>query len=170
MKRITVALLAACLSLPVLAEWVGMKAPAFSLPDQTGKVRTLDEFKGRWVVLYFYPKDNTSGCTEEAIRFRDQFAEFKKLGIVVLGVSLDSVESHKQFAASLKLPFALLSDSQKQLSSKLEVLSGFGPVSYTRRETFLIDPSGEIVTRYKSVDTEKHAAQVLADVVRLSKL
>ncbi|RZU45302.1 peroxiredoxin Q/BCP [Fluviicoccus keumensis] len=169
MKRFAAALLAAIVALPALADWVGMKAPAFSLPDQSGKVRTLDEFKGRWVVLYFYPKDATPGCTEEAKRFRDQFASFSKQGIVVLGVSLDSVESHKRFADDLKLPFALLSDSQRQLSTKLDVLGGFGPVSYTRRETFLIDPKGEIVTRYKSVDTSQHASQVLADVARLGK-
>lgn len=170
MNRLTVALLAACLSFPAMAEWVGMKAPAFALPDQTGKVRTLDEFKGRWVVLYFYPKDATPGCTQEARQFRDRFAEFQRLGITVLGVSLDSVESHRQFAREQKLPFSLLSDSQKELSMKLDVLGGFGPVSYARRETFLIDPEGEIVTRYKAVDTDKHAGQVLADVARLKGL
>lgn len=152
----------------VIADWVGMKAPAFSLPDQSGKVRTLAEFKGKWVVLYFYPKDGTPGCTVEARRFRDQFADFRKAGIVVLGVSLDSVESHKRFADELKLPFALLSDSNRELSAKLEVLGGFGPMSYAKRETFLIDPDGEIVTRYKSVNTDQHAAQVLADVARLN--
>ncbi|HEX5360297.1 MAG TPA: peroxiredoxin [Fluviicoccus sp.] len=152
----------------VMADWVGMKAPAFALPDQSGKVRTLGEFKGKWVVLYFYPKDGTPGCTVEARRFRDQFADFRKAGIVVLGVSLDSVESHKRFADELKLPFALLSDSNRELSAKLEVLGGFGPMSFAKRETFLIDPDGEIVTRYKSVNTDQHAAQVLADVARLN--
>jgi peroxiredoxin Q/BCP len=161
-------LLSLVLSPVVMADWVGMKAPAFSLPDQSGKVRTLAEFKGKWVVLYFYPKDGTPGCTVEARRFRDQFADFRKAGIVVLGVSLDSVESHKRFADELKLPFALLSDSNRELSAKLEVLGGFGPMSYAKRETFLIDPDGEIVTRYKSVNTDQHAAQVLADVARLN--
>lgn len=161
-------LLSLVLSPVVMADWVGMKAPAFSLPDQSGKVRTLAEFKGKWVVLYFYPKDGTPGCTVEARRFRDQFADFRKAGIVVLGVSLDSVESHKRFADELKLPFALLSDSNRELSAKLEVLGGFGPMSYAKRETFLIDPDGEIVTQYKSVNTDQHAAQVLADVARLN--
>jgi len=170
MKQLYAAGLALLLSLPAVAsDWVGMKAPAFALPDQSGKVRTLDEFKGRWLVLYFYPRDNTSGCTEEAKRFRDRYSEFRNRGIAVLGVSLDSVESHKRFADELKLPFSLLSDSRKELSAKLNVLAGFGPVSYTRRETFLIDPQGEIVLRYPSVDTDTHAAQVLADVARLSK-
>lgn len=161
-------LLSLLVSPVVKADWVGMKAPAFALPDQSGKVRTLGEFKGKWVVLYFYPKDGTPGCTVEAQRFRDRFADFRKAGIVVLGVSLDSVESHKRFADELKLPFSLLSDSNRELSTKLEVLGGFGPMSYTKRETFLIDPEGEVVTRYKSVNTDQHAAQVLSDVARLS--
>lgn len=156
-------------SAAALAEWVGAKAPAFALPDQTGKVRTLDEFRGRWLVLYFYPRDATPGCTQEAQQFRDRYAEFRRQGITVLGVSLDSVESHKRFAEAQKLPFSLLSDSGRDLSTRLDVLAGFGLANFTRRETFLIDPDGVIVTRYREVDTLRHAEQVLADVASLKK-
>lgn len=162
--------LAVLLSLSTLGawagDWVGTAAPAFSLPDQDGKIRQLADYKGKWLVLYFYPKDHTSGCTEEAKRFRDQSSTYKKNGIVVAGVSLDSVESHKRFAQDLQLPFSLLSDSNKVLSKQLGVLGGFG--AYTRRETFLIDPQGTIVYHYNSVNPDRHAAQVLADVAKLT--
>ncbi len=149
-------------------EWVGTAAPAFSLPDQDGKIHQLKDYKGHWLVLYFYPKDHTSGCTEEAKRFRDQFAAYQKQGIALAGVSLDSVESHKSFAQDLKLPFPLLSDSNKELSKQLGVLNGFGAFSFTSRETFLIDPQGTIVYHYNSVQPQGHATQVLADVAKLS--
>lgn len=149
--------------------WVGSPAPAFNLPDQNGKSHQLAEYKGKWLVLYFYPKDHTSGCTEEAKRFRDQFTNYEKQNMRVVGVSLDSVESHKRFAQDLKLPFTLLSDSNRELAKKLGVLQGFAAFSYTSRETFLIDPQGTIVYHYDSVSPESHATQVLADVVRLSK-
>ena len=151
------------------ANWVGTPAPAFNLSDQTGKVRQLADFKGKWLVMYFYPKNHTSGCTEEAKRFRDQFANYQKQGIVVAGVSLDSVESHKRFAQDLKLPFSLLSDNKKELSKQLGVLNGWGAMSFTSRETFLIDPQGMIVYHYNSVNPESHATQVLADVAKLAK-
>lgn len=169
MHRLPALLILLCLSAPALAEWVGAKAPAFALPDQTGKVRTLAEFKGHWLVLYFYPRDATPGCTQEAQQFRDRHAAFRRQGITVLGVSLDSVASHRRFAEAQKLPFALLSDSNRELSSRLDVLAGFGMADFTRRETFLIDPDGVIVTRYREVDTLRHADQVLADVAALKK-
>ncbi|PTQ88421.1 peroxiredoxin [Agitococcus lubricus] len=151
------------------AEWVGSPAPAFALPDQNGKIHRLADYKGKWLVLYFYPKNHTGGCTEEAKRFRDQFTTYKQRGIAIAGVSVDSVESHKKFSDDLKLPFTLLSDSGKVLSKQLGVLNGFGPMSFTSRETFLIDPQGNIVYHYDSVSPHKHATQVLEDVARLSK-
>lgn len=170
MTRLPIALLLALTSVYVLAgEWVGSPAPAFNLPDQNNKMHQLQDYKGKWLVLYFYPKDQTPGCTEEAKRFKDQYSSYQKQGIAVVGVSLDSVESHKKFAEELKLPFTLLSDSDKALAKKFGVLNGFGPLSYTSRETFLIDPQGTIVYHYDSVSPQSHATQVLTDVARLSK-
>ncbi len=150
------------------ATWVGTAAPQIALPDQTGKIRQLSDFKGKWLVLYFYPKNHTSGCTEEAKRFAENFAQFQKQNIAIIGVSLDSVESHKKFAQDLKLPFTLLSDSNKTLSKELGVLQGFGAFSFASRETFLIDPQGTIVYHYDDVNPQHHATQILEDVKRLA--
>ena len=150
------------------ATWVGTAAPQIALADQTGKIRQLSDFKGKWLVLYFYPKNHTSGCTEEAKRFAENFAQFQKQNIAIIGVSLDSVESHKKFAQDLKLPFTLLSDSNKTLSKELGVLQGFGAFSFASRETFLIDPQGTIVYHYDDVNPQHHATQILEDVKRLT--
>lgn len=172
MKGTALFLLALLLALPgaVMAagEWVGAPAPTLTLPDQDGKPRTLKEFRGQWVALYFYPKNNTPGCTEEAKQFRDRWAAFRKANVMVLGVSVDSVASHKDFAATLKLPFPLLSDEKHELAKAMGVLRGIGPLSFASRQTFLIDPEGTIVYHYPSVNTSQHAAQVLEDVARLS--
>lgn len=159
------------LPLTVLAagQWVGTPAPVQKLADQNGKLRSLADYKGRWVALYFYPKDKTRGCTEEAKKFRDRWPEFQKQNIDVIGVSIDSVASHKEFAAALKLPFPLLADESRELAKAMGVLRGFGPVAYASRETFLIDPDGTIVYHYPDVNTGTHAEQVLADVATLKK-
>lgn len=171
MNRLAVLLLALLpvLPLPVFAagKWVGTAAPAISLPDQDGKTRSLADFRGRWVALYFYPKNNTPGCTQEAQAFRDRWPDFQKQGIAVIGVSADSVASHKDFARTHKLPFVLLADEKLQLGRAFGVARGIGPVAFTSRETFLIDPEGTVVYHYPSVNTAKHAAQVLEDVARL---
>ena len=150
------------------ATWVGTAAPQIALADQTGKIRQLSDFKGKWLVLYFYPKNHTSGCTEEAKRFAENFAQFQKQNIAIIGVSLDSVESHKKFAQDLKLPFTLLSDSNKSLSKAMGVLQGFGAFSFASRETFLIDPQGTIVYHYDDVNPQHHATQILEDVKSLA--
>lgn len=154
--------------LSIAGNWVGTPAPSFSLSDQTGKVRQLADFKGKWLVMYFYPKNHTSGCTEEAKRFRDQYPQFQKQNINIVGVSLDSVESHKSFAKDYNLPFTLLADTNKNLAKKMGVLQGYGAFSFTSRETFLIDPQGTIVYHYDDVNPSAHASQVLADVAKLS--
>lgn len=166
-------LLALCLSLlstvaTAQTEWVGQVAPSFSLPDQHGKARALSEYKGRWVALYFYPKNDTPGCTEEAKAFRDLYPTLKQNNIDVVGVSLDDVASHKAFAKKLDLPFTLLADSDQKLARHFNVLRGFGPITHAKRETFLIDPNGNVVYHYKSVNAAEHAKQVLGDVKRLS--
>ncbi|MFZ1075766.1 MAG: thioredoxin-dependent thiol peroxidase [Minisyncoccia bacterium] len=148
------------------------KAPAFSLKDQDGKTHSLVDYAGKWVLLYFYPKDDTPGCTIEACSFRDQFQDFNTIGAVVLGVSTDSVASHKKFANTFDLPFTLLSDEFKEVVGRYGV---FGEKKFlgktymgTTRTSFLIDPSGVIAKVYKKVKPETHAAEVIADLKMLA--
>ncbi len=166
-------LLLTILLLPLSAwadgQWVGTPAPSTRLQDQGGQWRSLDEFRGQWLALYFYPKNGTPGCTEEALQFSKLYPQLQKEKIAVVGVSVDDVASHQEFAAKLKLPFPLLADEQQTLARHFKVLRGFGPVAFARRETFLIDPQGVIVYHYPSVNTQQHAAQILADVKRLSQ-
>ncbi len=150
----------------------GDKAPAFSLPDQTGKVHKLAEAKGKWVLLYFYPKDDTPGCTTEACTLRDNFPAFGKLGAVVYGVSADSTKSHTKFAEKYELPFTLLSDEAKEVTKAYGV---WGPKKFMGREflgvrrwSFLIDPKGNIAKVYDKVKPAAHAEEVLADIKSLS--
>jgi len=144
---------------------MGMEAPLFCLKDQEGRERTLEEFRGRYLVLYIYPKDFTSGCTREAEAFRDRYAEFRARGAEVLGLSPDSVESHAKFVAKLDLPFPLLSDPERT------VIDAYGAfrekVSFGKRRlgvvrsTFLIDPEGRIVRAWTNVRVEGHVERVL---------
>jgi peroxiredoxin Q/BCP len=150
-------------------EWVGKAAPDFRLKDQNDQWHELKDYKGKWLVVYFYPLDNSPGCTEEARQFRDLYPTYEKRNIVVLGVSLNDVASHKSFADKLGLPFPLLADTNHDLAKTFNVLGGFGFLPYAKRETFLIDPQGIIVYQYTSVNTESHAAQVLKDVDALSQ-
>ncbi|MDO8408173.1 MAG: peroxiredoxin [bacterium] len=138
---------------------VGMVAPAFTLPDQDGKEHSLGEYTGKWVLLYFYPKDDTPGCTIEACTIRDQFEDFATIGAVVLGVSTDSVASHKKFAKKFELPFTLLADVNK------EVVGMYG---VSKRVSFLINPSGNIAKVYESVKPAEHATEVIADLKELA--
>jgi peroxiredoxin Q/BCP len=152
---------------------VGQKAPDFSLPDQDGVTHSLAEYKGKWVLLYFYPKDNTPGCTIEACTIRDQFKDFKKIDAVVLGVSTDSVKSHKKFAYGFNLPFTLLADENKEVVGQYGVFGEKKMMGKTymgvRRSSFLIDPSGKIAKVYEKVKPETHAAEVLADLEKEAK-
>lgn len=150
----------------------GTVAPEFSLPDQDGREHTLSEYRGKWVLLYFYPKDDTPGCTIEACTIRDQFADFTKIGAVVLGVSTDSVASHKKFAGAYKLPFTLLADENKEVVDQYGV---FGEKKFmgktymgTLRTSFLIRPDGTIAKVYRGVKPLDHAAQVVADLSALA--
>lgn len=150
---------------------IGSRAPAFTLPDQDGKNHSLSEYRGKWVLMYFYPKDDTPGCTIEACTFRDQFKDFNTIGVVILGVSTDSVASHKKFANAYKLPFTLLADEHKEVVGKYGV---FGEKKFigrtymgTKRTSFLIDPFGKIAKVYEKVKPEKHAKEVIADMQTL---
>lgn len=152
---------------------VNQKAPDFSLPDQEGEEHKLSDYKGKWVLLYFYPKDDTPGCTKEACMIRDSFPDFKKLKITVLGASTDSVKSHKKFEDKYKLPFTLLADEDKKLVKSYGVWAKkkFMGREYvgTLRNSFLIDPKGKIAKIYEGVKPELHADEVLEDVKRLTK-
>ena len=147
---------------------VGEQAPDFSLPDQDGVTHTLAQYRGSWVLLYFYPKDDTPGCTKEACMIRDSFPNFRSLSITVLGVSADSVKSHKKFAEKYTLPFTLLADENKEVVNRYHV---WAPKKFMGREflgvlrtSFLIDPKGAIYKIYDSVKPAEHAAEVLNDL------
>lgn len=143
---------------------VGIEAPKFSLQDQDGKLRSLADFRGDWVLLYFYPKDETPGCTEEACAIRDAWTDFQDAGITVLGVSHDTVESHKSFAENHRLPFLLLADPKKEVIKLYKSEAGF----LTRRTSYLIDPQGKIVKTYPSVEPAEHAQEILRDKAELT--
>ena len=147
---------------------IGDNAPDFTLPDQDGELHTLSRYRGRWVLLYFYPKDDTPGCTKEACSIRDRFPDFKKCKITALGVSIDSVKSHKNFAGKYALPFTLLSDEDKKIVRRYGVWAEkkiMGRVYMgTARTSFLIDPRGKIVKIYKKVQPEVHGEEVVRDV------
>jgi thioredoxin-dependent peroxiredoxin len=150
---------------------VGSKAPDFSLPDQDGKTHSLSDYKGQTVLLYFYPKDMTPGCTKEACSFRDSMNDLKAGGVQVLGVSVDSVESHKKFAERYHLNFPILSDMNKKVVQEYAVWGEkkFLGVKYvgTSRESFLISPEGEVLKHYTKVNPETHVAEVLKDAKAL---
>ncbi len=145
---------------------VGAKAPDFSLPDQHGSTVTLKSLKGKQVVLYFYPKDDTSGCTKEACDFRDSFAPIKKAGAVVLGVSKDGTASHQKFIAKYGLPFALLSDGETVVCKAYGVYkekSMYGrKYMGIERSTFVIDPTGRLKALFRKVKVPGHVDEVLA--------
>jgi thioredoxin-dependent peroxiredoxin len=148
----------------------GAMAPGFKLQDQTGTWHQLADFRGKWVVLYFYPKDATPGCTTEACEFRDNIFAFNKIGATILGISVDDVNSHKSFAKDNNLPFTLLADSNKQTAKDYGVLKRLlGVMEVAKRETFLIDPQGRIVKRYSDVNPNGHSRAVLADLTALQK-
>ncbi len=136
-----------------------MKAPDFTLPDQDGKLHSLSEYKGKWLVVYFYPKDDTPGCTKEACAFRDNIEEFRKRGVTIVGISKDSVESHKKFADKFHLPFPILADPEHKT---IESYGAWG--KGTLRNTYLVSPDGEIVKTYEKVDPSLHVTQILKDI------
>lgn len=147
---------------------IGDLAPDFTLTDQDGEARSLSDEKGNWVLLYFYPKDDTPGCTKQACAIRDNFPLFEKLGCTVLGISIDGEKSHKKFEEKYELPFILLSDTEKKVVNAYGVwgMKKFMGREYegTLRTSFLIDPEGKIAKIYENVKPEKHAEEVLADL------
>jgi peroxiredoxin Q/BCP len=148
---------------------VGSNAPDFSLPSQEGFSVSLKDYRGKWVVLYFYPKDQTTGCTREAHNFEVDQPKYAAHNAVVLGVSVDSVDSHKKFCAKEGLNFKLLADTEHKVTDSYGSLTNLVLVKIAARHTFLIDPSGKIAKAYTSVDPVKHSAEVLAELDALQK-
>jgi len=150
---------------------LGHDAPEFQLKDQYGKEHTLKQYRGQWVLIYFYPKDDTPGCTKEACGMRDNFADFEDGGVVILGISRDSVESHKKFAEKYNLPFTILADDQTKAAKAYDV---WGEKTFMgkkhmgiHRMSFLINPEGKIKKIYEKVKPEAHAKEILEDIVML---
>ncbi|HSY35791.1 MAG TPA: peroxiredoxin [Acidobacteriaceae bacterium] len=144
---------------------VGSEAPNFTLPSQENLPVSLNDYKGKWVVLYFYPKDQTQGCTIEAHNFQRDLKKYDALNAVVLGVSLDTADSHKAFCAKDSLTFKLLADPEHKVVDVYGVpVKSFGPVHYAERDTFLISPEGKIVQVWKVDDIQGHSAEVLAAI------
>ena len=141
---------------------VGQSAPTFTLPSQTGEAISLDSYRGKWVVLYFYPKDMTTGCTIEAHKFQDALPQFDAKNAVILGVSVDSVDSHKQFCTKDSLTFHLLADPDHKVVSAYGSLGGFAGITIANRNTFLIDPHGKIAQEWVKVNPNTAASDVLA--------
>ena len=147
---------------------VGTKAPGFSLPDQNGEMRSLEEFRCRRVILYFYPKDMTSGCSKQACAFGELYPQFREKGAVIIGVSKDSVASHKRFEEKYGLPFTLLSDTEKEVIQAYDVWKEkklYGKVSMgVVRTTYLIDEDGVIVRAFDKVKAAENPMQMLGEL------
>lgn len=147
----------------------GQQAPQFTLPSQDGSKVSLSSFPGKWIVLYFYPKDMTSGCTLEAHNFQRDIAKYEKLDSVVVGVSVDSTDSHKQFCAKQGLTFKLLSDQDKKVVADYGSLGNYMGMKIAKRNTFLIDPQGKIAKVWTGVDPANHSEEVLSTLEQMEK-
>jgi peroxiredoxin Q/BCP len=139
----------------------GEQAPEFHLLDQNGVTQSLAAYRGQWLVLYFYPKDDTPGCTKEACEFRDDHNRLAEMGVALLGVSTDNLESHQAFAEKYHLPFPLLSDADGQVAKHYGSLWQLGPIKFARRHSFIIDPEGRIAHIYREVDPKHHSDEVI---------
>jgi thioredoxin-dependent peroxiredoxin len=148
---------------------VGTPAPDFSLKSQDGKPISLHDFKGKWVVLYFYPKDMTSGCTIEAHNFQRDLAKYDAKHAVILGVSMQDEKSHQEFCAKESLTFKLLADTNKEVSEKYDSVMNLGVIKLSARHTFLIDPNGVVRKVWTTVDVKRHSDDVLASLDELQK-
>ena len=166
---IGLALLAVNLRAGDKAPAVGTEAPDFTLNSQDEKPVSLHDFKGKWVVLYFYPKDQTAGCSREAHNFQADQPKYAERNTVILGVSVDSVDSHKKFCAKEGLNFKLLADREGNVSRAYGSLTNLGLVRFAARNTFLIDPNGKIVKTYNSVDPARHSEEVLTALEQMQR-
>jgi len=170
MKKLLALLLSLAAPFALANAEVGKAAPEFRLQDQTGAWRSLADYRGKWVVLYFYPKDNTPGCTTQACEFRDEIFAFRRANAVILGVSVDKVDSKEAFAKEHSLPFPVLSDAKTEVSKAYGVLVDYPQYkifNVARRDTFIIDPQGKVAKYYREVNPDGHSKVVLADLAKL---
>ena len=170
MNRMIVLMLTVLLSTALFAgdsPTVGSDAPDFKLQDQNGEWHQLSDFHGQWLAVYFYPKDDTPGCTTEACNFRDNIYAFKAIGAAVVGISVDDVESHKAFSDKYKLPFTILADEDGQTARSYGVLKDYKLIKLASRQSFLVDPDGKIAKHYDDVDPDEHTDEVLTDIKAL---
>ena len=147
----------------------GSLAPKFTLLDQASKTHTLADYRGRWVVLYFYPKDDTPGCTTEACNFRDDLPAMRALNVQILGISIDDTKSHARFAEKYSLPFPLLADTEGDVARAYGSLWSIGPMRIAKRYTFVIDPDGRIARIYRNVKPASHSRELQHDLKELQK-
>ena len=171
MKKALLVLLFVFLSAPLFAgeqPVTGSDAPSFNLQDQNGDWHTLESYRGQWLAIYFYPKDDTPGCTKEACNFRDNIYAFKAIDAAVVGISVDDVESHKKFSDKYKLPFTLLADSDNTTATAYGVLKDYKLLKLASRQSFLVDPDGKIAKHYGDVDPDTHTEEVLTDIKTFS--
>ena len=146
---------------------VGSQAPAFELLDQQETLHSLTNYIGQWVVLYFYPKDDTPGCIKEACAFRDDIAILQSINVEVLGVSVDTSTSHAKFAEKYSLKFPLLADIGGEVARKYNALTKLGPLKLAKRHTFIVDPDGNLAKIYRNVNPSTHSDEVIADIKQL---
>jgi peroxiredoxin Q/BCP len=173
MKRILVVVVFVVIALlvyrstAVAAPVVGSVAPLFTLPSQEGKTVNLSDYRGQWVVLYFYPRDFTSGCTVEAHNFQRDQPQYQKKGALVLGVSVDTADSHRQFCTKEGLNFKLLADTDRRVSIAYGSLTNLGVVKFSSRHTFIVDPQGKVARVFTSVNPGRHSEEVLSSLSEL---
>jgi len=168
MHRIVTTVIASLLAVSTVhAAEVGEPAPEFTLMDQYGEPHSLSDFTGKWLVVFFYPKADTPGCTTEACNFRDNIYAIRGAGAEVVGISVDSVADQKKFSDKYKLPFAILSDADGETCTDYGVLRSMGTMEIANRESFLINPDGVVVKHYQRVNPENHTQEVIADLERL---
>jgi len=170
MKTVSMAFAISLLALSscLHAASVGEAAPVFQLQDQYGETHGLEDFRGKWLVVFFYPRADTPGCTTEACNFRDNIYAIRGAGAEVVGISVDAVDDQRKFSDKYKLPFTLLSDHDGAICDAYGVLRSLGATGIARRESFLIGPDGVIVRHYDRVDPETHTQQVITDLKQLS--
>jgi peroxiredoxin Q/BCP len=147
----------------------GSAAPDFALQDQDGNIHRLNDYAGRWLVLYFYPKDDTPGCTREACRFRDDIGVLGQLNAAIVGVSVDDAQSHARFSSKYQLPFPLLSDPDGKTAAAYDSLLNLGLLRFALRRTFVISPDGRIAARFDKVDPASHAQDVARSLRALQR-
>ncbi|KAF3978007.1 MAG: peroxiredoxin [Methylococcales symbiont of Iophon sp. n. MRB-2018] len=147
----------------------GDKAPGFSLIDSEQKTVVLQSYRNQWLVLFFYPKDDTPGCTVEACQFKQNYADMLAMNVRLLGINTDKPDSHHRFISKFQLPFPLLSDHQGEISKLYGSLFKLGPVKFCKRHSFIIDPNGKIAKIYRKVDPKNHSQQIITDLKALKK-